>query len=106
MIDGPVYRNELVRISDLATAIDVLEEFVFEGCEIVGPVVLMALDGFQLRNCQLDSPNALWDLEPDRGYVGGVGIRACLFERCTFRRVGFAGSPDTMAAFRKDLGIT
>lgn len=100
-----VYRHKLIRITDLATTADVLEEFLFEDCAIHGPAVLLALDGFQLRNCTIEGEASLWDLAPERAYIGGVGIKACMFERCSFHRIGFAGNPAFMAVFRRDLGL-
>lgn len=96
-----VYRNRIVRISELATVDDVLVELVFEKCEIVGPAVLAILGGNQIRHVNIDSVNALWDIPVDRRYVGAIGLQACLFEDCSFRRCGFVGPPDVMAKFRQ-----
>lgn len=107
MTDPPlpnVHRNEIIRIAELATTADVLRELVFEDCEIVGPAVLLILGSTQLLESSIDGPNAVWDLDPNRGYIGGIGIEACLFQRCVFRRVGFGGHPDLIAQLRASLG--
>ena len=100
-----VHRHEVIRITEMATVDDVLRELVFEDCEIVGPAVLAIMDRNQMRECRLDAGEQLWDVPMQRGYVGAIGLVACLFERCYFRRVGFIGAPETMAQFRAAMGM-
>jgi hypothetical protein len=94
------YRNQVVRISDLAVTSEILEELVFEGCEIVGPAVLMLLGSTQFRDNRFtDGEASFWSLQTDRAYVGAIGIKDCLFEGCAFRRIGIAADDATIQRF-------
>jgi hypothetical protein len=97
------YRDQVVRIVDLATTRDVLDELVFDACEIVGPAVLIPLSS-QFRGCILEEPAALWPIESGRYYIGAIGVRNCLFENCVFRRIGLAGDDEFLRAFLEDAG--
>lgn len=98
------YRNQTVRIADLATTRDVLEQLVFDSCEIVGPAVLVPLGATQFRENRLEGPEALWTIATDRAYIGAIGVNDCLFENCVFRRIGLAGSEEFVQAFLSDAG--
>ncbi|HEX2063856.1 MAG TPA: hypothetical protein VHE80_05500 [Acidimicrobiales bacterium] len=92
----------MIRIVDLAATSDILEDLVFDSCEIVGPAVLVAR-GSQFRGCVLDARESLWELEPGRSYIGAIGVRNCLFQNSRFRRVGIGGDSEFVRAFLNDV---
>jgi uncharacterized protein YjbI with pentapeptide repeats len=102
-----VYREEVIRISDLAGDRGVLEGFVFEKCELRGPAVVI-LQGSNLANNNLmGDPDAfLWEIPPTRpAVIGAVLAKNCTFEECTFVNVGLAGPPEFIRQVRQNLGL-
>jgi hypothetical protein len=88
------FNNDVVRLSDLAVVANVLKEYVFEDCLILGPAVVMPLGSTSIVDCDLGGkPQALlWIVEPDRDFIiGSIGLKDCSFRSCAFQRVGFAG---------------
>lgn len=109
---GRVIRRAMVRLVDLVPppgAPPAIEEVVFENCLIVGPAVVGILDACQFDHCTFNYDgrgtieNILWSLPDDEWVVGCIGLRACLFERCEFRSIGFAGRPETLDNMRRQL---
>jgi len=62
-----VYRDAVIRIAGLAGEQGVLESFVFEGCDLKGPAVLV-VQGSNFANSNLvgDPDALLWEIPPDR----------------------------------------
>jgi hypothetical protein len=84
----------------------VIEEMVFEGCKLVGPAVLIPFGSTQLRGNSIpgDLNAFLWEITGTRTNVmGGIGMRDCLIEGCSFEAVGLAGDGDFIQRFRQDL---
>ena len=101
-----VYRDAVIRITELAGEQGVLDGFVFEGCDLKGPAVVVP-QGSNFANTSLvGDPNALlWEISPDRPQViGAILVQNCTFEGCTFMNVGFAGPPDFVRQLRQSLG--
>lgn len=101
-----VYRDAVIRIAELAGEQGVLEGFVFEGCDLKGPAVVVP-QGSNFANTNLvGDPNALlWEIPPERTEViGAILLRNCTFEGCTFINVGFAGPPEFIEQVRQNLG--
>jgi hypothetical protein len=102
-----VYRDAVVRIAELAGEHGVLDGFVFEGCDLKGPAVLVP-QGSTFANTNLgagDPDTLLWEIPPDRPRViGAILARNCTFEGCTFVNVGFAGPPEFVQQMRQSLG--
>lgn len=101
------YRDAVIRVAELAGDGGVLDGFVFEGCELKGPAVLIP-QGSNLANSNLvGDPNAvLWEIPPDRlEVIGAILARNCTFENCTFMNVGLAGSPEFIQQVRQSLGL-
>ena len=103
-----VYRDAVIRVAELAGAQGVLEGFVFEGCDLKGPAVLVPQgSNFANSNVVGDPDALLWEIPPDRPQViGAILVRNCTFEGCTFLNVGFAGPPEFVREFRQSLGST
>ncbi len=101
-----VYRDAVIRIAELAGEQGVLEGFVFEGCDIKGPVVLVPQDSTFANSSLVGDPDALlWEIPPDRPEViGAILVRNCTFEGCTFINVGLAGPPEFVEQVRESLG--
>lgn len=101
-----VYRDAVIRVAELAGEQGVLEGFVFEGCDLKGPAVLVP-QGSNFANSNLvgDPDALLWEIPPDRpGVIGAILVRNCTFEGCTFLNVGFAGPPEFVRQVRQSLG--
>src|ERR671939_2116917 len=89
-----VYRNAVIRISELAGEQGVLEGFVFEGCDLKGPAVVVP-QGSNFASSRLagDPDALLWEIPPNRPEViGAILVRNCTFEDCTFMNVGLAAA--------------
>ena len=101
-----VYRNAVIRIAELAGEQGVLEDFVFEGCDIKGPAVLVPQGSTFASTNLLGDPEALlWDIPPNRPKVAGaILVRNCTFEGCTFINVGLAGPPEFIEQVKQSLG--
>ena len=101
-----VYRDAVIQIAELAGEQGVLEGFVFEGCDLKGPAVLVP-QGSNFANSNLvgDPDALLWEIPPDRpGVIGAILVRNCTFEGCTFLNVGFAGPPEFVREVMQSLG--
>ena len=101
-----VYRDAVIRVAELAGEQGVLEGFVFEGCDLKGPAVLVPQgSNFANSNVVGDPDALLLEIPPDRPQViGAILVRNCTFEGCTFLNVGFAGPPEFVREFRQSLG--
>lgn len=101
-----VYRDAVIRITELAGEQGVLEGFVFEGCDLKGPAVLVPQGSNFANTSLIGDPNALlWEIPPDRPQViGAILVQNCTFEGCTFINVGIAGPPDFIRQVRQSLG--
>lgn len=103
-----VYRGAVIRISELAGERGVLDGFVFEGCDLKGPAVLIPQGSSFVEANLVGDPDALlWEIAPDRPEViGAILALNCTFEGCTFMNVGFAGPPEFVRQIRLSLGST
>ncbi len=101
-----IYRDVVIRIAEFAGEQGILESFVFEGCDLKGPAVLVP-QGSNFANSNLvgDPDALLWEIPPDRpGVIGAILVRNCTFDDCTFLNVGFAGPPEFVREVRQSLG--
>lgn len=101
-----VYRDAVIRIVELAGEQGVLDGFVFEGCDLKGPAVVVPQGSNFASSSLVGDPDALlWEIPPDRPEViGAILVRNCTFERCTFINVGFAGPSEFVQQIRQGLG--
>lgn len=97
------YRKAVVRITDLVAEDGRLDGFLFDGCHISGPAV-MVFHSCSITNSNLGGPGAdaiLWEIPLTRQQiVGVVGALNCAFDNCTFDGIGFAGPPDFIKQLR------
>ena len=103
-----VYRDAVIRISELAGEQGVLDGFVFENCDLKGPAVVVPQGSNFASSRLVGDPDALlWEIPPDRTEViGAILVRNCTFEDCTFMNVGFAGPAEFVEQVRQSLGST
>ena len=100
-----MFRRQIVVIPEIAlreppqVGPDVLEGYIFNDCEIRGPAVLAIAGNTSFVECTFDTTDVLIPLPEDRGYHGLVEARNCTFERCTFQRIGIAGSQELIDRF-------
>jgi hypothetical protein len=91
------YRNQTLRLADLVVLDDVIEDVTFENCELVGPAVIVLLDGSNFQRNTFTVPSmetALWHV-PDgqEVVVGAVGLLRTTVVGCVLRRIGLAVLP-------------
>lgn len=94
------YRNKTVRILDLLEPDEhpsFLEDLEFFNCTIVGPAVLLLTERVTLRANHV-ATEQLWPLDR-RAYIGGIGVRDCTFDECTFLDVGLGAPHDVIQQF-------
>lgn len=97
------YRNQFVRIPDLAVTDDVLRDLTFENCTIVGPAVLALLESTTISGCTWDGPfdAFAWPIPEGRPWViGAIGLVNVSFYGCRFQRIGLAFPESQNAAIR------
>lgn len=100
------YRDAVIRVAELAGDRGSLDGFVFVGCDLKGPAVMVP-QGSNFANTNLvgDAGALLWEIPPDRPEViGAVLAINCTFEDCTFVNVGLAGPKDFIEQVRESLG--
>lgn len=102
---GNRHENQVIRIADLVVTKrpPMLVDQAFVNCELVGPAVLVVLDGCSFEHSSLPGPGALWQIDEDREYIGGIGVERCLFRQVAFRDVGLAGAADFVQRFMDNL---
>lgn len=71
----------------------------FVDCFIEGPAVMMPIEGCDFENCNFGDPHGdprTLMLKPmgARRVTGVIPFTNCIFERCTFGGIGFAGTPE------------
>jgi hypothetical protein len=93
-----VFRQEVIYIGDLVrgrkAGSDILDGYIFNDCELIGPAILFPLGDTSFRECSFESTSIFIPVQDDRPYFGVVGIRNCTLERCRFERVGIAGTQE------------
>jgi hypothetical protein len=100
------FEDRVVRMADLAGESGLVDSVTFVGCDVKGPAVLVP-QGCTLTNCNLGGPSAdaiLWEVPASRTViVGAILAKNCVFERCHFFNVGFAGPPELIRQIRDNL---
>ncbi|MEX0659194.1 MAG: hypothetical protein WD080_08675 [Egibacteraceae bacterium] len=100
-------RNEVVEISRWAINDPLIEGVEFVNCTIVGPAVIVLVEGVSIINCGWDAPDwdaLVWTIPDARELiVGAVGLKNCTFSSCQFRNIGLgvkeSDVPDVRAGF-------
>jgi len=101
------YHDQTVRLVDLAALEDVIDGFVFERCQIVGPAVVALLGGTRISGCQWsgDPDAVIWPAHGREKVVGAVGLKDCQIVNCEFFRVGIFVPDDQLDTVRSGFGL-
>ena len=88
--DIGVYRDQTVRLAELAALDDVLTGMTFENCEVVGPAVVVLLGDTKVSDCHWtgDVDAVLWPAHGREHVIGAIGLQDCVITGCQFFRVG------------------
>lgn len=97
--------KRLVQIALLADERSMIENQVFEDCEIRGPAMLALVGQFEMSNCVFDGTfdSLFFEVAEGRHVLGVIGVRGVAFRRCRFVNVGMLGTQDMIQAFGKDF---
>lgn len=91
-----VHEGEVVRLTDLAVARNVIQYHSFYNCLLLGPAVLVPTGYMRMSGCGFGVPDLdtlFWEIPPTRiALVGGIAIHHCEILDSNFTGVGFAGS--------------
>lgn len=89
------YRNQVVRLPDLAVTHDLIEGVTFENCTLVGPAVIIMLGNCNLQDSGFDGDReaVLWPLGDRELVVGAIGLVSCNLVGCRLQRIGLAYPP-------------
>lgn len=96
------YSERVIWLPELARDIEVLDGYVFNGCHLNGPAVLVFLDNVTFSNNKLQGEREalLWELPSGRVRVlGAIGLSNCIVDNCTLTRIGIAGQRDVLSKF-------
>src|SRR5580700_9828465 len=94
MLDSRIRKREPIRLTALVGTDGTLTDHTFIECHIHGPAVVATVNCRFEQNILGSDPNAfLWPVDTQARPVaaGVVVLLNCLFERCVFVNVGFAG---------------
>lgn len=103
------YRNQTVRLADLAVITDLLQGVTFENCVIVGPAVIVLMGTTSLSNSSFDgdAEGLLWPFPDDRErLIGAVGLSDCTIVGCRLQRIGLAFPVGEQAKIMQGLGLS
>jgi hypothetical protein len=101
------YHDQTVRLADLAALEDVIDGFVFERCQIVGPAVVALLGSTRMTGCQWsgDPEAIIWPSHGRDKVVGAIGLKDCHITGCEFFRVGMFVPDSQIDAVRAGFGL-
>lgn len=104
-LGGRYFRDQTIRIADLAREEDIISGRTFEDCTILGPAVLGRLGTTLFHECFFDSnvDTLLIQLASEQRVIGPIGVEHCTFRRCRFRRIGLLCVGDECDAFRRNI---
>lgn len=104
--DG-VYRDQTVRLTDLAALDDVIQGLTFEGCQIVGPAVVVLLGETRVTRCHWsgDAQAIIWPAHGRTEVVGAIGLKDCVLTDCELYRVGMLVPDEQMDAVRAGFDL-
>jgi hypothetical protein len=107
MQDGRVFRDQTVRLSDLAVLEDIIDGVTIESCEIHGPAVVALLGNTQITGCHWsgDADGIIWPAHGREQVVGAIGLKDCFITDSQFFRVGVLVPDEQMAAVRAGFGL-
>jgi hypothetical protein len=95
----------IVNLAEEADGGGMIQHRKFVHALILGPAVIAPLNrvNFLTNEFQGDSDALFIELAEDRQVIGVIGLQDVTFEECRFEGVGIAGTPDTIAHFRREM---
>lgn len=101
------YRNQTVRLTDLAVTADVIEQITFENCQLIGPAIVVLLGNTELRDSGFDGDvdAILWPIGDRQQIIGAIALTNCSLIGCRFQRIGLAVPDGQMDLVRRGFGL-
>ncbi|MCX2963151.1 hypothetical protein [Gordonia aquimaris] len=103
------YRNQVVRIAEIAVVSDLIENVTFKNCVLIGPAVLALVEGVTMSGCEIEGTEegVFWVVPAEREYVvGAVGLRDCRLYSCHLQRIGLAIPERVLPEMRRGFGFS
>lgn len=97
-----VYRDQAVKLADVAGAKGLIQDHAFVRCTLVGPAVLSIIEDVKFDGVRFTG-ESLWPLDEDRDYEGAIIVRRTLIEECSFANVGFGFPTPTFRQIAGDV---
>ena len=105
VIASKFIKNKTVRLVDLVDAYGRIDGFVFDGCTLLGPGVIMFTGASVLRNCGiLSSPEEFFITVKQERVSGVIELRACTITNSRLGGVAVIGDERSIADIRAQLG--
>lgn len=97
----PDYESQTLRLADLVVTGDRIVGKTFSNCLLVGPIMLVPLEGVTISGCHFPGTpeEIVIVIDGPRRLFGAVGVEHCAFYGCRFSDVGFIGGPEFLDAF-------
>ncbi|WP_147381489.1 hypothetical protein [Nocardioides immobilis] len=104
---GADYRNQTVRIADLAVTKDLLHGLTFENCQLIGPAVIAPLGTTQMIRCSWDGDfdAFVWPIPAERTVIGAIGLADCTLIDCRMTRIGLVVPEDNLDQVKRGFGL-
>lgn len=102
------YRNETLRLTDLAVVQSSIEHVTFETCRLLGPAVLLPLGDTRFDSCRFeaDFEAILWEIPDDRTVViGALALVGCSLIGCSLQGLGLAVPRAQVPRARAGFGL-
>ena len=93
------FLQQVVRVCELVRDTDVLDGFIFQDCQILGPAVFLVMDETEIADSRFNGPDVVFPIQGQRSYHGMIGLRNTKFRECRFERIGFAGDESFVESF-------
>ena len=91
----------------LRNGVHIIQGRTFTECQFDGPAVLMPIGGVAFNGCGMgttDDPKTLLLQTVGSSVAGVIAVKDCVFERCRFNGIGFAGDAAFAKTFQKVMG--
>ena len=105
--EGRDYRDQTVRLSDLAALEDIIDGVSITNCEILGPAVVVLIGNTRISGCHWsgDAEGIIWPAHGRDQVVGAIGLKDCVITDSQFFRVGVLVPDEQMTAVRAGFGL-
>jgi hypothetical protein len=102
------FEDRVIRVCEFVGHDGAIRGLTFRRCDVQGPAVIVFRGEVAMTDSTWDgtAEAILWEIAPHRDEIAGaVLIEDCIFEGCTFRRLGIADGPEMMANIRRQFGL-